>query len=171
MDKNDDNRNGVASQAVSNCDSCEERVKVLYTKLTPTARIPQRMTSGSAGWDVYSDEEELIPPLGRALISTGLTLKLPSNCYARIAPRSGLAYSHFLDIGAGVIDSDYRGCVSVLLYNFNSTPFKVDRGDRIAQLIIEKIYSPLFVEAEVELEVESEGNHRGSDGFGSSGKK
>ena len=82
----------------------------------------------------------------------------------RIAPRSGLAVKHFIDTGAGVIDSDYRGEVKVLLFNHSEVDFDIKEGDRIAQLVIERIYTPEVVVVE-----ELEKSVRGVGGFGSTG--
>jgi dUTP pyrophosphatase len=82
----------------------------------------------------------------------------------RIAPRSGLASKNFIDTGAGVIDADYRGPVKVLLFNHADTDFPVKEGDRIAQLVIERIYTPEVVEVQ-----ELEASVRGAGGFGSTG--
>ena len=71
-------------------------------------------------------------------MKTGLSMALPPGCYGRIAPRSGLALKKFIDIGAGVIDSDYRGELGVILFNFGDEDFVVNMGDRIAQLILKK---------------------------------
>jgi len=87
---------------------------------------------------LYSIENIVISPRGKALISTGISVQIPIGNYGRIAPRSGLAVKHFIDVGAGVVDADYRGEVRVLLFNFGEEEFKVSQGDRIAQLIIEK---------------------------------
>lgn len=76
--------------------------------------------------------ETHVPAKGKALISTGIAMAIPEGNYGRIAPRSGLAAKYFIDVGAGVIDSDYRGEVKVLLFNFGDTDFKVSKGDRIA---------------------------------------
>ena len=91
-------------------------------------------------------------------------MAIPHGNYGRIAPRSGLAAKNFIDIGAGVIDSDYRGEVKVLLFNFNTTPFTVNVGDRIAQLIIEK-YTRTTIEEVEDLDA----TVRGEGGFGSTG--
>ena len=69
-------------------------------------------------------------------------IALPPGCYGRIAPRSGLAIKKFIDVGAGVIDADYRGEVGVILFNFSDSDFMVNMGDRIAQLILEKNKTP-----------------------------
>lgn len=82
----------------------------------------------------------------------------------RIAPRSGLASKNFIDTGAGVIDADYRGQVKVLLFNHAETDFEVNEGDRVAQLIIERIYTP-----EIQVVEELEESVRGEGGFGSTG--
>lgn len=82
----------------------------------------------------------------------------------RIAPRSGLASKHFIDTGAGVIDADYRGQVKVLLFNHSDKDFDVNEGERIAQLVLERIYTPDVLEVE-----ELEESVRGEGGFGSTG--
>lgn len=89
----------------------------------------------------------------------------PSYADGRIAPRSGLASKHFIDTGAGVIDADYRGQVKVLLFNHSDADFAVAEGERVAQLIIERIYTPEVVEV-----AELEESVRGAGGFGSTGK-
>lgn len=87
-----------------------------------------------------------------------------SNPDGRIAPRSGLAAKNFIDTGAGVIDADYRGPVKVLLFNHSDADFAVAEGDRVAQLVLERIYTP-----EVEEVQELEESVRGAGGFGSTG--
>ena len=89
-----------------------------------------------------------MPARGKTLIQTDLQIQLPEGCYGRIAPRSGLALQHHIDVGGGVVDTDYRGNVGVVLYNHSDLPFTVSRGDRIAQLICEQIYYPAFEEEE-----------------------
>jgi dUTPase len=88
----------------------------------------------------------------------------PPKTDGRIAPRSGLASKHFIDTGAGVIDADYRGQVKVLLFNHAETDFEIKEGDRIAQLVLERIYTPDVVEVQ-----ELEASVRGAGGFGSTG--
>ena len=75
----------------------------------------------------YSAYDCVVPAKGKSLIKTDIQIELPSGCYGRIAPRSGLAHKHFLDVGAGVIDEDYRGNVGVILFNFNTEDYKVYR--------------------------------------------
>lgn len=81
----------------------------------------------------------MIPARGKALVDTDISIALPVNTYGRVAPRSGLAAKHSIDTGAGVIDADYRGQVKVLLFNFSDVDFKVDVGERVAQLIVERV--------------------------------
>ena len=89
---------------------------------------------------LFSSAYEATVPAGRqALIKTDLSIAIPPNTYARIAPRSGLAVKKMIDVGAGVVDYDYRGPVGVVLFNHGSEDFKVNKGDRVAQLILERI--------------------------------
>ena len=135
-------------------------------KLSPHARIPTRGSGGAAGLDVYSAYDYDIPAKGRVLCLLDIQIACPTGCYARIAPRSGLAYHHFIDVGAGVIDPDYRGNVGVLLFNFNDCVYKVKRGDRIAQIILERIIVPVVEE----VDILSSTTDRGRHGYGSTGK-
>nr|XP_034307609.1 deoxyuridine 5'-triphosphate nucleotidohydrolase [Crassostrea gigas] len=103
----------------------------------------------SAGFDLKSADDYTNPARGKHVVDTDIQIAVPSGCYGRIAPRSGLAVNHFIDIGAGVIDPDYRGNVGVVMFNFGADDFKVKKGDRIAQLICEKIHFPKLQEVEV----------------------
>ena len=106
-----------------------------------------------------------IPPHGKALIPLNIAVSIPQGYYGRIAPRSSLAMKH-IDVGAGVADSDYRGALGVVLYNLSpDNPFVVRTGDRIAQLILQKISVPSVREVD-----ELDSTDRGSGGFGSTGK-
>ncbi|XP_055955428.1 deoxyuridine 5'-triphosphate nucleotidohydrolase, mitochondrial isoform X2 [Patella vulgata] len=107
-----------------------------------------------------------VPSKGKAVVKTDIQIALPDGCYGRVAPRSGLAVKHFIDVGAGVIDQDYRGNVGVVMFNFSDTDFQVNEGDRIAQLICERIYIP-----ELQEQTSLDDTDRGSGGFGSTGKK
>ena len=118
----------------------------------------------AAGYDLHSIEDSIVPARGKALIGTGLAFGIPEGNYGRIAPRSGLAAKHSIDVGAGVIDSDYRGEVKVLLFNFSDTDFKVVEGDRIAQMIITKYTMTALTEVK-----ELDTTVRGDGGFGSTG--
>ncbi|KAI1093666.1 dUTP diphosphatase [Rostrohypoxylon terebratum] len=138
---------------------------LLIKKLSSTAKLPTRGSAFSAGYDLYASQATTIPARGKALVETDISIAVPANTYGRIAPRSGLAAKHFIDTGAGVIDADYRGPVKVLLFNHADTDFAVAEGDRIAQLVVERIYTPEVVEVQ-----ELEESVRGAGGFGSTGK-
>jgi dUTP pyrophosphatase len=88
-----------------------------------------------AGIVIMVNQDMIIPPAERSPVNTGIALAVPQGTYVRIAPRSGLAVKHGIDIGAGVIDEDYQGEIKVVLINNSSIPFQVRPGDRIAQLI------------------------------------
>lgn len=143
------------------------KMSATFVKKDPNARIPIRSTSGAAGYDLSSCVECIVPARGQAMVSTGLTLQMSmQDCYARVAPRSGLAAKHSIDVLAGVVDEDYRGVIQVILYNHSENDFKVNIGDRIAQLIFERIYTPEIVEGTMD---DVNTSVRGSGGFGSTG--
>ena len=133
-------------------------------KLTPNAIIPTRGSGGAVGYDLYSTDSVVVPPTHRALVGTGIAMVLPNGVYGRVAPRSGLAVKHGIQVGAGVVDPDYTGEVKVVLFNHGHADFQVNKGDRIAQLILEKCDTPEVVEIGLLEETE-----RGSKGFGSTG--
>lgn len=108
--------------------------------------------------------EYTVPARGKQLVMTDIQVQLPEGCYGRVAPRSGLAVKNFIDVGAGVVDEDYRGNLGVVLFNHSDNEFKVARGDRIAQFICERIFYPELEEVSSLTETE-----RGSGGFGSTG--
>ncbi|KAF2133069.1 dUTP diphosphatase [Dothidotthia symphoricarpi CBS 119687] len=144
--------------------------------LSPEARAPTKGSAFAAGHDLYSAREMSIPARGRALVATDVSVSVPvGTCmflslflsldlYGRVAPRSGLAFKHGIDTMAGVIDADYRGAVGVILANLSDVDFEVKVGDRIAQLIVEKI-----VMADVVVVEKLEESVRGAGGFGSTG--
>lgn len=133
-------------------------------KLISKARLPILGSENAAGYDLHASEDGLVPARGKTLIGTGLAMAIPVGNYGRIAPRSGLAAKHSIDVGAGVIDADYRGEVRVLLFNFSDKDFAVTEGDRIAQLIIEKYTPTQLVEVD-----DLDDTARGQGGFGSTG--
>lgn len=107
--------------------------------LNPNAFLPKKGSDKSAGYDLASVEAGVIKSNERLLIKTGIVLEIPSGYYGRIAPRSGLAFKSGIDVMAGVIDSDYRGEVGVILYNSDKdNDFIFGVGDKIAQIIFEK---------------------------------
>jgi len=132
--------------------------------------LPFYATTHAAGADLRAaiDADMIIEPGDHALIKTGFAMALPDHYEAQIRPRSGLALKHGITVlnAPGTIDADYRGEVGVILINHGKEPFTVQRGDRIAQMII----AP-FVQADFQpVEILSE-TLRGSGGFGSSGKR
>lgn len=134
---------------------------------------PVKGTAGSAGFDLTSVETVTILPGERRMVSTGLSITCPPGCYGRIAPRSGLALKHGIDVLAGVIDPDYTGIVQAILYNTSDTPFTVETGMRMCQLIYERYqdfpaikYMAMSLDPNLEAHAPSE---RGSGGFGSTG--
>ena len=129
----------------------------------PTAQLPTHATSGSAGYDLYSCEETLIPPGTRKPVNSNISIVVPPGTYARIAPRSGLSVKG-LDIGTGVIDSDYHGLVKAVLINNSNTEFQIKQGDRIAQFILESIQTP-----DIQRVDSLPDSSRGSSGSGSTG--
>tara|TARA_X000001036_G_scaffold157310_1_gene149377 strand:- start:3574 stop:3999 length:426 start_codon:yes stop_codon:yes gene_type:complete len=135
-------------------------------KLCFDAIIPSRGSDGAVGYDLYSSEAVVVPcQAGRALVSTGITIVLPPGVYGRVAPRSGLAAKHCINVGAGVIDPDYTGEIKVILFNHGLKDFEIKKGDRIAQLVLERCETPPIEEINI-----IEDTERGSGGFGSTGQ-
>lgn len=137
---------------------------LLVKKLSKDATIPTRGSKFAAGYDLSSAEDKIIKGRTHGLVKTDIAIKIPTGHYGRVAPRSGLTYKNGLDVGAGVIDEDYRGNVGVILFNHLDIDFVIKKGDRIAQLILEKISTPEVVEVEDLDETE-----RGEKGYGSTG--
>ena len=133
--------------------------------LDENAKVPVRANGCAAGYDLYALHDYYVYPQERTLVKTGIALEIPEGYYGRIAPRSGLAYKHGIDVLAGVIDSDYRGEIGVILLNTHKEKyFTIKSGDRIAQIIFEKYY---VFDMEISDEINETG--RGSSGFGSTG--
>ncbi|XP_016332612.1 deoxyuridine 5'-triphosphate nucleotidohydrolase, mitochondrial [Sinocyclocheilus anshuiensis] len=141
----------------------EEQV-LTFATLTENATPPSRGSNRAAGFDLHSAYDYSIGPMDKALVKTDIQIAVPHGHYGRVAPRSGHALKHFIDVGAGVVDEDYRGNLGVVLFNFNKEPFEVKKGDRIAQLICERICYPELRELQTLDETE-----RGAGGFGSTG--
>ncbi|CAI5479582.1 unnamed protein product [Closterium sp. Yama58-4] len=133
-------------------------------KLSETAVLPKRGSASAAGYDLSSAHDITVPARGQALVKTDLAIAIPLGTYARVAPRSGLALKHSINVGGGVVDYDYRGNVGVILFNHSDKDFPVKVGDRVAQLILERIVTPDVVEVE-----ELDETTRGAGGFGSTG--
>ena len=128
--------------------------------------LPKRGTEYSAGLDLFSPIDTVVMPSQRLLIKLNISIELPVGTFGHILPRSGLALKNGIHIGAGVIDCDYRGNVGVLLFNLSDKPFTIVRGDRIAQLVIQKYE---ICEPEEVLNESLSVTERGVGGFGSTG--
>tara|TARA_B100000902_G_C27311421_1_gene918665 strand:+ start:95 stop:520 length:426 start_codon:yes stop_codon:yes gene_type:complete len=137
------------------------RVKLL----SENATAPTRGSDAAAGWDLYASEDIVVSAHGKAIIPTDIAVAIPLGWYGRIAPRSGMSWKNHTDIGAGVVDSDYRGPVGVVMFNHADTDLQVQKGDRVAQLVVEQILmTPIVVVDDLE------DTERGEGGFGSTGQ-
>ena len=138
-------------------------------------RIPTKMTNGSAGYDLYAAVDAVVPAattstngavdIGRCLVPLGIVFELPNGTVGRIAARSGLSTSFNIEVGAGWIDSDFRGEVMVELKNLSAVDFKISAGDRIAQLILLMTVNAEFVACD-----ELDSTTRCTSGMGSTGR-
>lgn len=152
---------------------------IKYKKLSPDAIVPTKGTPGSAGSDMYSAVDIEIPGveliknedgkdeihIHEVLVKTDIACKIPDTHYGKLASRSSVAWKHNVHVAAGVIDSDYLGNLGVVLYNLSYKPFKIKKGDRIAQIIFERIDNkPEFVEVN-----ELDKTERNEGGYGSTG--
>ena len=127
--------------------------------------LPDHATTGAAGADLRASGAIEIPPGGRAAVPTGLRIQIPRGHVGLVWPRSGLAVRHGIDTLAGVIDSDYRGEVRVVLVNHGPEPFSIAPGERIAQLLLQRVERARFTAVS-----ELQDTDRGGGGFGSTGR-
>lgn len=140
---------------------------ILITRLDPDLPLPAYEHPGDAGMDLRSRIDVTLAPGERQLVPTGMAIALPNGYVALVCARSGLALRHGIGLvnAPGVIDAGYRGEIGVILVNHDpSTPVTLSRGDRIAQLVIERVERARLVEVS-----ELPGSHRGDGGFGSTG--
>ena len=139
---------------------------VKFRRIDPSATLPSYAHPGDAGMDIRSMEELTIEPGARSLVHTGLVMILPQGYEAQVRPRSGLALKNGVTVlnTPGTIDAGYRGEVGVILANFGSEPFRVEKGSKIAQIVV----APC-TRAEIEETVEVDATERGEGGFGSTG--
>lgn len=133
-------------------------------RLQESAKIPSKKNVNDAGYDLYSNESITLEPNKHKLISTGVALELPKNTVGLIWDRSSMAMKGIKSMG-GVIDNEYRGEIKVILKNLNNEEFLINKGDRIAQIIIHEISHKSMVEVN-----QLENSKRGENGFGSTGK-
>jgi len=116
--------------------------------------------------DLYANEAKILQPNQRELISTGIAMAIPQGNVGLIWDRSGMAANHGIKSMGGVIDSNYRGEIKVVLHNLSNQPFTIEKGMRIAQMLIQKVEQKDIIEVE-----ELDGTIRGEKGFGSTGSK
>ena len=128
--------------------------------------LPAYATGGAAGMDVVSAEDVTIAPGARHAVATGLALAIPQGFEIQVRPRSGLALKHGITVPntPGTIDSDYRGELRVILINLGDEPFAIQRGDRVAQLVLAPVVQAAWDEV-----AELDATERGEGGFGSTG--
>lgn len=140
---------------------------VKFLKLREDAVIPTRGTSLAAGLDLCCVEEFILNPGDIKLVSTGLSMELPSSHEGQVRPRSGLAAKFGVTVlnSPGTIDEDYRGEIKVILINHGTRTFIGHKGDRIAQLVVAKVVIPEVIET-----TELSNTQRGEGGFGSTGR-
>lgn len=143
-------------------------VKVLITRLDPEVPLPRYAKGGDAGADIVSRIDITLAPGERALVPTGIAIALPEGYVALVHPRSGLAIKHGVTMvnSPGTVDAGYRGELQIILINHDkSEAVSFKRGDRIAQLVIQKVERAEFIEVQ-----DLPGSGRGSGGFGSTGR-
>lgn len=135
-------------------------------KLHPEATLPKYLRPGDAAMDLYANETKILQPNQRELISTGIAMAIPAGHVGLIWDRSGMAANHGIKSMGGVIDSNYRGEVKVILHNLTSQSFTIEKGMRIAQMLIQEVTQKEILEVE-----ELDQSIRGEKGFGSTGLK
>lgn len=144
-----------------------DRVEILIKRLDPGLPLPARAHPGDAGADLFAAQDVELAPGQRAIIPTGVAIALPDGYAAFVHPRSGLAARHGVTLvnAPGTVDAGYRGEIRVTLLNTDTErPVRLQRGDRIAQLVVQRVAYPVFHEVET-----LPGSARGEDGFGSTG--
>ncbi len=141
-------------------------INVKIKRLSPDSIIPQYQSSGASGFDLHSIEDMEIPPFEVKALKTGLVFEIPQGYEIQVRPRSGLAVKFGVSVlnTPGTIDSDYRGEVMVILFNFSKETFIVKKGDRIAQAVLSQTFQATLLAVDVLDETT-----RGSGGFGSTG--
>ncbi|MGB7408927.1 MAG: dUTP diphosphatase [Pontixanthobacter sp.] len=142
----------------------------IQVKILPHGKglnLPTYATAGSAGMDVLSAEDVMLPPGARHTVATGLAVAIPDGYEIQVRPRSGLAFKHGISVPntPGTIDSDYRGELKILLINHGDSEFAIARGDRVAQLVVAPVTQGRWVTVD-----ELDATQRGVGGFGSTGR-
>lgn len=140
-------------------------MEIKCKRLSKTAKIPKHSRPGDAALDLHADESIIIPAKGRSPINTGIMVEIPQGYWGSFRDRGGLAFNHGLTVLAGVLDSNYRGELKVVLFNTSDNDYQVSAGDRIAQMIVMRHETAELIEAE-----NLSDSARAEQGFGSSGK-
>jgi dUTP pyrophosphatase len=149
--------------AVDGAKDCAVKMIIKFKKLTQDAKIPSYAHPGDAGLDIYSNEDCVIGPLERKLVSTGIAAEVPQGYAVLIWDKSGVAASGIKTMG-GVIDAHYRGEYKIIMFNTGKDPYEIKKGQKIAQALIQPVVS-----AEVSEAQELNDTTRGEGGFGSTG--
>jgi len=141
-------------------------VTLRVCRVAPGAELPRRMSAGASGLDLAAAEPARLEAGAFRLVRTGLAVEIPEGYEGQVRARSGLAAKHGIGVlnGPGTIDADYRGEIRVILFNFGDTAFEIERGDRIAQLVIGEVLAVRVEEAE-----RLDDTERGDGGFGHTG--
>lgn len=193
MDSDSETDREISSPRCENCKACDLRktassvstektpteptsqlqtkseATLFVKKVLPDSVVPQKSNQNAAGYDLCSALEYHLAPNLTCIVDTGIAINVPLGCYGRIAPRSGLAAKNKIDVLAGVVDADYCDTVKVILINHSQSPFTINKGDRIAQLVLEKIENAAVLSVVESLPFESDDLARGKAGFGSTG--
>ena len=144
-------------------------MEVKIFRVDKSIELPKFETEASAGIDLRSREDLVLKAGARYAVSSGIKTQIPTGYEAQVRPRSGLALKNGLTVlnTPGTIDADYRGEIKIILMNHSDTDFKINKGDRVAQLVFKKVEKPTFVEVESEDKLDD--SERGHGAFGSTG--
>ena len=156
----------IRSFADTNISFCDQKIELKVVKTHPDAKLPHRAHDSDSGYDVYSVEEVIVPGSGSVVVPVGLTLAyITPGYWFRVEPRSRLGFKHNLQPHLGIIDNGYRGDLGIKLYNFSNVNITLNKGSRIAQLILYP-----HITADITETHEVDNTERGEGGFGSTGK-
>jgi len=144
--------------------------EIKVAKIGEGAKIPLQALPGDAGFDIFSNEDSVIIPGTSVTIGSGCRVKIPSGCVGLVCPRSGLASKYSLTVGnaPGILDSGYTGELKVILINHGTSVYTVNKGDKVAQLVVVRFESPLTIEISGE-DMDALNTIRSGNGFGSTG--
>ena len=143
----------------------KENMKLQFKKLSERARLPKYAHDGDSGMDVYATDSKTIPPYSFIKMPLNLACNIPTGYELQVRPRSGLAAKHGVACVFGTVDMGYRGDIGVTLFNHTNTEVRIEKGDRIAQLVLAPIVRAHIVETDT-----LDNTERGANGFGSTGR-